>query len=185
VRDYSSFLLDRLKQEQEHAFAVAATSHMSTIVFNKHVEFCEDYMKALQELLGHLFAKGPTKKAVEHLEPLYDVRRKHRLWISASVAGALDEFESKVLRIAGSIGIWEALSETYNFKSGDNEHLDRAYDLFNEVMGLKEEKRQDADAEYKKRRGYALVIEHLQEILGIGALTELRDTVIRNAMVRK
>jgi hypothetical protein len=185
VRDHSSFENDRLKQEREHSFTVAATSHMSTVVFNKHVEFCEAYLKALQDLLGILLAEGPKKKAREHLQPLNELRRTYRLWISPSVAGKLDEFESKVARMAGSLGLWEAGRGTKNYEAGDDKHLDKAYELFSEIMNMDKDKRDDADAESKKIHGYALVIEHLQGILGIETLTELRDTVLRNATNRK
>src|SRR5690349_14074249 len=57
LRDHSTFEKDRLTQEREHAFIVAATSHMSQVVFNKHVDFSEAYLKALQDLLGNLFAE--------------------------------------------------------------------------------------------------------------------------------
>ena len=185
VRDYSSFERDRLQQEREHSFTVAATSHMSTVVFNKHVDFCEAYLKALQDLLGNLLAEGPKKKAREHLQPLYEVRRNYRLWISSSVAGKLDEFESKVARMAASLGLWEARQGTNNYEAGDDRHLDKAYELFSEIMGMDKDKRDGPDAESKKSRGYSLVIEHLQEILGIETLTELRDRVLRNATTRK
>lgn len=182
VRDHSSFEHDRLQQEREHAFTVAATSHMSKVVFDKHVEFCEAYLKALQDLLGNLFARGPTEKAREHLQPLYDVRRNYRLWISLPMAMKLDQFESKVAAMASSLGVWNAQREIETYQTGNNKYLDEAYKLFEEILNI--DKKDNADVESKKSRGYALVIEHLQEIVGIETLATLRDSVLQNA-VRK
>jgi hypothetical protein len=179
LRDHSSFEKERLAQAREHAFIVAATSHMSKVVFDKHVEFSEAYLKALQDLLSHLFTEGPKKTAREHLGPLYEARRTYRLWISPAVAERLDEFEMKVAQMAGSLGLWEARRARY--ETSGEKHLDKAYELFSEITNMVPDGGGDAASESKKSHGYALVIEHLQNVLGIGALTTLRDTIVRNA----
>lgn len=182
VRDHSSFERDRIKQEREHAFLVASTSHMSSVAFDKHVEFCEAYIEALQALLGRLFAEGPTEKAWEYLKPLYDVRRTYRLWVSSSMAQQLDEFERMVGEMAGARSQWKSVSD---YKLGQIHHLDRAYKLFAEVMDMEKADRDGADGDAKKARGYTLVFEHLQSILGIETLTSLRDKVLRDAVGQK
>jgi hypothetical protein len=179
VRDHSTFVKETIKQRREHAFVVAATSHMSEVVFDKHVAFSEAYVDALLGVLGDLMAEGPSKKALEHVQPLHDVRRKYRLWISPPTATALDEFESKLIRMGASFHVWEA---TKRYEKGANQKLDLAYELFKEIIELREDKKADnAEIEQKKFRGYALVIEHLQRTLGIEKLTLLRDTSLESA----
>ncbi|CAG0967335.1 hypothetical protein BURK2_01080 [Burkholderiales bacterium] len=182
LRDHSSFERDRIKQEREHAFLVASTSHMSSVAFDKHVEFCEAYIKALQALLGKLFAEGPTEKAWEYLKPLYDVRRTYRLWVSSSMAQQLDEFEKRVGEIAAALSQWKSASD---YKLGQIHHLDKAHKLFAEVMDMEKADRNGPDADSKKAQGYTLVFEHLQSILGIETLTNLRDKVLRDALERE
>lgn len=177
IRDHSSFVKETERQRREHAFAVAATSHMSKVVFDKHVEFGEAYIAKLQELLGSLFAEGPTKKAIEYVRPLYDVRRNYRLWVSPSMATTLDEFEGKIVKMGASYGLWEAMQ----YEKGSNGKLDLAYELFNEIMELRRKNSDDPEIEIKKHQGYNYVIEHFQRILGVEKLTELRDSIISHS----
>lgn len=169
VRDHSTFVKETVKQQREHAFIVAATSHMSRIVFDKHVEFGEAYIKTLLELLGKLIAEGPTAKGIEYVRPLYDIRKKYRLWITRSMSDTFDEFEGNIIKMGSSYRLWEA---------GSNKNLDLAYKLFEEILGLEKEKRDDPEIELKKRKGYNYVIEYIQEILGVEQLTTLRDSII-------
>jgi hypothetical protein len=181
LRDIAIFDKEMVKQSREHAFVVAATSHMSTVVFDKHVEFAEEYIKEIQNLLKILSREGPSsnwKYGLDYVAPLYEVRKKYRLWISRSIAGKLNVFEGKILNMGASIGLWEATK----YKEGANELLDRAYSLFYEIMEL--EKVQNKDQEeinLKRQEGYISVIEYLQEILGIEKLTRLRDSIISDS----
>jgi hypothetical protein len=169
IRDHSSFLKDTVKQQREHAFVVAATSHMSKVVFDKHVEFGEAYVDQLQQILGKLFAEGPTRRSVEFVYPLYQVRKDYRLWISSEMASTLDEFEQKIVRMGTTYGIAEA---------GSSSAFDKADKLYEEILDLKKKDADNPDIEIKKHQGYNLVIHHLQEILGVEKLTRLRDSII-------
>lgn len=97
-----------------------------------------------------------------------------RLWISPAMAATLDEFENKILRMGTSLGLMES-------PKGYDKGLDDAYDLFAEIMELEKEDSNNPEIESKKHKGCNLVIEHLQDILGIKKLTELRDSVISNS----
>lgn len=170
IRDHSTFVKETMKQEREHAFVVAAISHMSKVVFDKHVEFGEAYIKKLQEVLGTLFAEGPTKKSMDYVYPLYQVRKDYRLWISSDMASTLDEFEGKIFKMGTSIGSWESMRA--------NKSLDLAYELYSEILDLEKKDPNNPEIEMKKRQGYNHVIKHLQEILGVEKLTKLRDSII-------
>ena len=168
LRDHSSFQHDAIIQQREHAFVVAATSHMSRVVFDKHVAFAEEYVEALMKILGTLFEKGP-KVDLNIVDPLHEVRRKYRLWVSAQLASSLDHFESKLL---------DMVTAKQMSNDPDVKHLERqiAYSLFKEILNLKGE--QGTEATKKRERGYALVIEELQKVLGVEQLTSLRDHVL-------
>jgi hypothetical protein len=153
---------------------------MSAVVFDKHVAFSEEYVEKTLNLLGNLTTHGPSKKVLEDVHPLQEVRRKYRLWISPPIGAALDEFESKLIRMGAVFHVFEA---TKSYREPSDTNLDEAYDIFREIIELREQKKDmdDAELEQKKSRGYARVIEHLQIILGIEKLTELRDTVLDSA----
>ena len=174
LRDHTSFVKETIKQQREHAFLVAATSHMSAVIFDKHVAFCEAYITALQDILGKLFAEGPSPKTLGYMQTLYAARREYRLWVSPLMASAFDEFESKLLKMGSSFHVWEAMKHA----KGSDKYLDEAYTLFTEIMNVKDEEDKKSEVEVKKRKGYDLVFTHLQEILGIENLTKLRDSII-------
>jgi len=179
IRDHSTFVKETIKQQREHAFIVSATSHMSKIVFDKHVEFGEAYIEKLLELLGELIAKGPTEKGIEYVRPLYDIRKKYRLWITPSMSATFDEFEGKIVKMGSSYGLWKGMQ----YEKGSNKSLDLAYELFKEILELEKENRKsdEPEIEIKKRQGYNYVIEYIQGILGIEQLTMLRDSIISHS----
>lgn len=181
LRDYASLENDRLMQQREHTFMMAATSHMSSVAFDKHVAFSEAYVNALQTLLGELFREGPTKRALELLEPLHEVRREYRLWVSPTVASELDEFESKVTQMGSSLGLWEASQNEYRKGEINTKHLDEAYDIFSELVNMRSDDGSEDEAQLKKDRGYAKVIQHLQTVLGVEKLTQLRDSTLSSS----
>ena len=183
LRDHSTFEKEMVRQAREHAFVVAATSHMSKVVFDKHVEFAEEYIKEIQDLLKDLFREGPSankRYGLDYVVPLYEVRRKYRLWISPPIAIQLDAFEGKIMSMGASYGLWEASK----YQPGSSKILDRAYEQFREILELENHESKDPEIELKKRKGYNYVIEYLQEILGIEKLTILRDSIISDSEPR-
>jgi hypothetical protein len=70
-----------LLQVKKHFFDLAVTSPMATIAFNKHVEFCENYIKEVHETLATLIREGPTNLALENSRHLYQVRHDYSAWV--------------------------------------------------------------------------------------------------------
>jgi hypothetical protein len=54
-RDWRAHDRALLIQDAGHRFEIGATSHMANTAFDKHVKFCEEYDKAMQETIDHLF----------------------------------------------------------------------------------------------------------------------------------
>lgn len=175
LRDHSSFQHDALLQQREHAFVVSATSHMSCVVFDKHVAFAEEYVEALMKILGDLFSRGPNDDFTI-VDPLHGIRRKYRLWVSTHMAASLDHFESQLVDMAAEKGMAKATGDTL-----DKDNYKKAYDLFREILNLAQKGDMGREFEEKKQRGYALVIANLQKALGVEELTRLRDEVLASA----
>lgn len=45
-------------------FDVGITSYMANIAFDRHVEFCEEYIKSLQEGMTEMWGNGPPPQCL-------------------------------------------------------------------------------------------------------------------------
>jgi hypothetical protein len=175
LRDRLLFERELLKQTREHAFVAALTSHMSQVVFAKHVEFAENYIKTWQDkVLKKLLEEGPaggTRFGLDYTQDLYDVRKKYILWISPSMTIKLEQFENTLQ----DMGARAELAE----RSGHSEYFNHANKLYMEILGIKDQ--DDPELNKKKRSYQNLIINHLQQILNIEKLTNLRDSIISDS----
>ena len=71
MRDQASFEKQLEIQANQLKFNLGATSHMANTAFDKHIEFCEAYMRELQNTFYNLFAKGDTEEALEYARNLF------------------------------------------------------------------------------------------------------------------
>jgi hypothetical protein len=87
-------------QEAQNAFLVGATSHMATVVFDKDIGFCEEYVEEVYKALHTLIQDGRTE---DPLDPgrFSRIRRKWALWLTDDIEGKLDRFEIKITQIIG------------------------------------------------------------------------------------
>jgi hypothetical protein len=86
--------------ETQNAFSVGATSHMATVAFDKHIEFCEEYVKEVYKALDILIQDGTAE---EPLDPrrFSRIREKWALWLTNEMENKLDKFELKITQIIG------------------------------------------------------------------------------------
>ena len=96
--------------EKQNVFFMGATSHMATGVFDKYVEFCEEYVAAMSEalptLLGEESARTPLDgKALARVRQ--KVRQKWALWLSDEIENTLDKFERRIPRIHAEAPVME------------------------------------------------------------------------------
>jgi hypothetical protein len=78
LRDEAAHQKEVWLQHDDQLFQVGATSHMANMVFDKHVEFSEEYVTEVQRTVDTLFAHGPHEKALEHANNLQEIRRERR-----------------------------------------------------------------------------------------------------------
>ncbi len=164
-RDDKKFLDDLIKQDREHQFVLAATSHMSSVVFDKHVQFSEEYVQEMNEILNLITRVGRKVKDTTIVFKLGAVRIKYRLWLSKTMTEKLIEFERTINSIIGGSELIELSNEMDTAKR--KKLIDETYDKLREVLDLKGE-----------GGGNELVISHLQEILGVSELTTMRDNIL-------
>ena len=167
IRDDKKFIEESIFQERQHTFNLAATSHMSEVVFDKHVQFSEEYVEEMNKILSILTSVGRKVEDPTIVFALGAVRVKYRLWVSKKMTEMLIDFERSINSIIGNSELIEYSSDMDKDKR--KRLIDETYDKLKEILGLKGE-----------GTGNELVISHLQDILGISKLTTLRDNLLFN-----
>lgn len=172
-RAYKSFREDlahdrnRKSKEVENAFTMAADSHMATVSFDRHVEFCEEYVKAMIVVTDELLKRGPHPDSVNLPSKLFVVRQKYVLWLSPDTERAMNLFEGAIRKIG---------ADAYLLKSMQDEKFEerstvvkRMHALFLEILGID----QPADAAPSDCSVKA-VLDQMKMLLGNERLAELR-----------
>jgi len=83
-----------LMAERQNAFSMGANSHMAAIVFDKYIEFCEEYVAAVSKTLSRL-VQAEDKDSLLDTRDFFEIRQKSALWISHEIDAKLDEFERR------------------------------------------------------------------------------------------
>jgi hypothetical protein len=85
--------------ERQNAFSVGATSHMAAVVFDKHIAFCEQYIRAMSKSADALIR--------EEAEPFdtgafFRIRQKWALWLNPDIEANLERFEIDFAKIGAA-----------------------------------------------------------------------------------
>jgi hypothetical protein len=172
LRDHAAFERELELKRRDHLFTLSVTSHMAELAFDKSVAFSEEYLRAVYGGLLTLFATGPGDEASRLAGELQLIRRKHAPWVTAEVAKKLESFEKALSTMAANAAL---------LKSGvltDENHpkILEMYNLLHSVLGMKGQGR-DVDPALAPD----VLIEHLQDVLGIRELTALRQHIVTSA----
>lgn len=89
-----------LLAEMQNVFSMGANSHMATVVFDKHIGFCEEYIQAVSNALYALMQEGSNDKPLDSKE-FFRIRQKWVLWLSHDIEFRLDRFERGVADAQG------------------------------------------------------------------------------------
>ncbi|SEA77704.1 hypothetical protein SAMN05660420_03149 [Desulfuromusa kysingii] len=177
ARDSAAFEKQKHLQTDQHVFSLGASSHMSTVAFDKHVAFCEAYLSEVHETVGVLFREGPTEKAMECAYKLFALKREYAAWIPKSVALELEPFENAINEIGVKTHLVNALRGTRD--EARSKALDESYNVFANVMGM--EKLKEEAPDHKEELAVENVKESVREILGINELFEIRNFIIKRS----
>ncbi|WP_318442103.1 hypothetical protein [Photobacterium leiognathi] len=81
----SEHRLRRDLQKNENDFNIAASSHMSTVIFDKHVEFVELYYSNVLEVFSEIIESGNDYDKLSKLvgsRGLRSLRLKYAVWLT-------------------------------------------------------------------------------------------------------
>jgi hypothetical protein len=165
--------LELLIRQQDNSLAVA--SHMATVVFDRQVNFCEEYFEKVHTILFEFFTTGPTKNALTFAQELYRIRMRYSPWISPQIESGLLPFESALRQIGVS-------AQLVDMNLPQPQHamfVQNMYDAFIKVSGISEPLEGDSPEE-----AISSIVTHLRKVLGIAKLTNLRDQAINLATIR-
>jgi hypothetical protein len=73
---------------------MGANSHMATVVFDKYIKFCEEYVAAVSKALSRL-ARDGNKDALLDTRDFLEIRQRRALWLSHEIDLKLHEFERR------------------------------------------------------------------------------------------
>jgi len=176
-RDAAAFEAKKELQADQQVFALGASSHMATIAFDKHVEFCEAYMSKVHETIELFFREGPTSKAMEKAAEILVLRQRFAAWINKEISVDLEPFEAALRAIGSKTHLVSMLMGD----GGDirKQALDESYDVFSNVLGMPT----ITGSDYEERENVAAenVKERIRAILGINELLEVRKFIIQRS----
>lgn len=181
-RDQAEFEKKKYLQQQEQIFNLGATSHMANIAFDKHVEFCEKYMKEVHQTISTLFAHGPSEKVDLHLGNLIEIKREYAAWISDEIASQLEPFEKALNEVGALSGLSNSLGKSNSLGEEDQQArknaIKKMYQIFREILNLKK----DPEIVENSEIAVEIVKKKVRSILGVEELTKLRKILINRAL---
>jgi hypothetical protein len=101
-------------QKNEHKFQVASLSYLSDRITDKNLDFYDEYLREVIEIVQKLYGEWTTKNASVYAASLRDIRYKYIAWILPQQSKKLEEWFEAVLRNIGSsmhlleyVPVWE------------------------------------------------------------------------------
>lgn len=159
-------------QNKKHAFDLATASHMTNLVFDKQVSFCEEYTKELHEIVRQMFQEGPLEKTSTYSTKLRDIRISYAPWISKDLVQKIKPFEAALLEI-GALGM---LNERDPNNPNRSKYIEKMYGIYTKFLGVSME-----GVPREPESAADTVVEHFTEVLNIYDLEILRRSTIRLA----
>jgi hypothetical protein len=165
-------------QRKKQFFDLAVTSHMANTAFNKHVDFCESYMKKVHLAFLNLISDGPSRHALKDANELYKLRVAFEPWVTDEISIQLDRFESALRHLGAKAGYAESTRSDPNETASSQKTYIEAHGLWENLLAelLKKEVDSITNPTVEKTKA------KIREILGIEELTLIRKWVISQAV---
>jgi hypothetical protein len=173
LRDQINFEKEKEIQRKEHFFNLSVTSHMASVAFDKHVQFCEKYIEEMHKGLVKLFQDGPTPEALSFAVELSKIRKKFRAWLTKDIMDSVILYEKAL----SDIGVNAQREEHIKNDEKRIKVIDEMYRAFAGVTGTK-----DPEGNMDEKIAPEKIINSLQQVLGIEGLTKLRQKIVTEAI---
>ncbi|MBC8180016.1 hypothetical protein H8E88_02720 [candidate division KSB1 bacterium] len=173
-RDQANFDRQSYLVSQQQLFNLGASSHMANVAFDKHVEFCEKYMKEVHIVIQTLFSKGPTTEVLQNLQNFHEIKRQYSAWLPQDITLKLKSFEDAINKIGSLSHLVDAAKQ--NDHESTMKSFDEMYDILKKLLNL--EKQQNLDTDFAVEQ----VKQKVRSILGIEELTQIRKLLINESI---
>lgn len=168
-------------QERQNNFVLGAASHMAIIAFDKHVEFCEEYVQEAYDALKLLFKHGPHEKALDHGGKLGLIRQNFAIWLTDEYEKRLTRFEDAFRKVgAAAMTLQAAQNMQARSESLPPNLIDNMYRDFARVMGWREWRGEELTDD----AAVSSLVRELRSLLGTEELSTMRAKLVEKA-VRK
>jgi hypothetical protein len=156
-------------------FQIGVTSHMSNVVFDKHVAFCEAYMAKVREAVETLIREHATGDAVRHANQLYVIRVEHSTWVTTAMSAKLSKFEDAMRRMGALAHFVETTSGNPAYAAQRSKAIETVYGEFERILPHLFSKPAEEGI------GLESIEARVREMLGIEQLVEMRTALIHRA----
>lgn len=174
-RDHAAHEREVLLRRDDQQFQVGVTSHMSNVVFDKHVVFCEEYVAEVNATVDTLVQKHANLDAVNHANQLYAIRRKHTTWVTTAMSNRLSGFEDAVRVIGAKAHFVEVTRENPEYAEQRSKAIEFVYAEFQRILP------QHFSKQPEDGIGSETIVARVREMLDIERLVELRTKLIGRA----
>jgi hypothetical protein len=174
-RDHAAQERELLVRRDDQQFQVGMTSHMSNVVFNKHVLFCEEYVTEVNATVDTLVQRHATVDAVDHANRLYAIRRKYATWVTTAMSTRLASFEDAVREVGAKAHFVEVTRESPHYAEQRAKAIEFVYSEFERILP------QHFGRQAEDGIGSETIVARVREILSIERLVELRARLVERA----
>lgn len=162
-------------QNNQFKFTIGAASHMANTAFDKHVEFCEEYMAEIHACITTLFKEGDTPKALEHASTLFQLRLNYAVWLTDDINEKLEKYEGGIRKLGAGAQFLRSTSGSKNYDKRRDAFIEKNHDLLADILGF------DNTRELNEDFANEAVKKKVRNILGVEELTRLREHLITEA----
>jgi hypothetical protein len=128
--------------------------------------------------LDTLFREGPTDKVLPHATALFQIRRKHAVWLTNSLDSNLQKFEGALRKIGAS----DWYLRNAEGAKDRQQKIDEMYKIFADVLGKESMGPEWQGQPLSEELATATVIQGLRRVLGTEELTKLRSALVHSAL---
>ena len=166
-RDQANHERQKELADKNNAFQLSAFSHMANTVFNKHVEFSEQYINKFNKTLTQIKPQGNTD-ILQLFDDLKGIRVKYQAWLNEDIIEDLLYLESLIEQH------YQAGTQAKNSPIGKTKTqlYAKAKQLFEKIKSL------NGNSTTQETKSFIIIV---QEMIGIKELIELRKHVLKNA----
>ena len=158
-------------QHDQQIYELGATTHMADVVFDRHVNFCEEYMKATQNSIETLFREGPSPTSLELARNLLQIRINHATWLTKDIESNLEPFEQALRTIGADSNFYRTDPSEANSQGAVNE----MYKTFKNVLSINDNLN---SSDVDPKIATSTIIKNIRDILKIEELTNIRHYLI-------